>query len=85
VPAGIREAALICRTAATRQPFGPGLHNLLLLELAILFRLVDYSNFSMCSSVPSDRKLIRGAIDEEQDLRQTKKIFFISQIHCYYG
>jgi len=28
--------------------------------------------------------LIQGAFDEEQDLRQTKNIFFISQIHCYY-
>ena len=35
--------------------------------------------------VPSDRKLIRGIFDEEQDLRQPKNLFFISQIRCYYG
>jgi len=35
--------------------------------------------------VPSERQLIQGTIDEEQDLRQMKNIFFISQICCYHG
>jgi len=58
-PAGIREAALICRTAATRHHLDLVYVIFLLLELAILFRLVvDDSKISMRSSVPSDRKLI---------------------------
>jgi len=73
----LQEAALICRTAATRQPIWNLVYIIfLLLELAILFRLVDYSKISTCSSVPSDRKLIQGIIDEEQDLRQMKNLFF---------
>jgi len=31
----------------------------------------------MCSPVPLDRKLIRGALDKEQDLRQMKNTFFL--------
>jgi len=39
----------------------------------------------MCFCVPSDRQLIQGAIDKEQDLSQMKNPFFISQICCYHG
>jgi len=48
----------------------------LLLELAILLNIVNYSKFSMHFCVPSERQLIQGTIDEEQDLETDEEHIF---------